>query len=221
MSARIHSSLSDGRLSVATMEQSAQPPMQGLPGSNHSSIPPEFWNTLEAPYPDPDDQLQQPQQPPLQHHDLAPNQTPLGIDWDHPVFQQQQRDLAPATGPEPWHLFLPQSVLAANKSFTTTFASRLWSSPPISRFSLPIPARPYQFRFPTIERLRIFGLPSVLLPTKLLPAATTAFGHLPRTTHTAETAAPTAATTTTINLPISTAARLLLRDDGKLMMYAL
>lgn len=83
------------------MEQSAQPPMQGLPGSNHSSIPPEFWNTLEAPYPDPDDQLQQPQQPPLQHHDLAPNQTPLGIDWDHPVFQQQQRDLYPR--PDPSH----------------------------------------------------------------------------------------------------------------------
>ncbi|KAJ5329938.1 Zinc finger CCCH-type [Penicillium brevicompactum] len=79
------------------MEQSAQNPMQGLPGNNHSSMPPEFWNTLEASYPDPDQQLQQ---PPLQH-ELGSNQPSLGIDWDHPVFQQQARELAPR--PDPSH----------------------------------------------------------------------------------------------------------------------
>ncbi|CAG7963791.1 unnamed protein product [Penicillium olsonii] len=79
------------------MEQSAQTPMQGLSGSNHGSIPPEFWNTLDPSYPDPDQQLQQP----TLQHELGSNQPPLGIDWDHPVFQQQQRELAPR--PDPSH----------------------------------------------------------------------------------------------------------------------
>ncbi|CAI7624957.1 unnamed protein product [Penicillium glandicola] len=84
------------------MEQSAQNPMRGLPHGN-SSLPTDYWSTLDPAYPDPEQQLQQPSQ--TQHqpqqHDSASQQTPLGIGWDHPVFQQQQRELAPR--PEPNH----------------------------------------------------------------------------------------------------------------------
>ncbi|KAJ5211327.1 Zinc finger CCCH-type [Penicillium cf. griseofulvum] len=87
------------------MEQSAQNPMQGLPHGN-SSLPSDYWSTLDPAYPDPEQQLQQPSQPqhphqPQQQHDSASQQSPLGIGWDHPVFQQQQRELAPR--PEPNH----------------------------------------------------------------------------------------------------------------------
>ncbi|KAJ5815863.1 Zinc finger CCCH-type [Penicillium robsamsonii] len=87
------------------MEQSAQNPMQGLPHGN-SSLPSDYWSTLDPTYPDPEQQLQQPSQhqhqhQPQQQHDSASQQTPLGIGWDHPVFQQQQRELAPR--PEPNH----------------------------------------------------------------------------------------------------------------------
>ncbi|KAJ6143991.1 hypothetical protein N7471_003444 [Penicillium samsonianum] len=85
------------------MEQSAQNPMQGLPHGN-SSLPADYWSTLDPAYPDPEQQLQQPSQPqhqPQQQHDSASQQTPLGIGWDHPVFQQQQRELAPR--PDPNH----------------------------------------------------------------------------------------------------------------------
>ncbi|KAJ5404706.1 hypothetical protein N7465_005990 [Penicillium sp. CMV-2018d] len=79
------------------MEQSAQNPMQGLPHGN-SSLPADYWSTLDPAYPDPEQQLQQPSQ---QQHDSASQPTPLGIGWDHPVFQQQQRELAPR--PDPNH----------------------------------------------------------------------------------------------------------------------
>lgn len=85
------------------MEQSAQNPMQGLSHGN-SSLPADYWSTLDPAYPDPEQQLQQPSQPQLQsqqQHDSASQSTPLGIGWDHPVFQQQQRELAPR--PEPNH----------------------------------------------------------------------------------------------------------------------
>ncbi|KAF7529075.1 hypothetical protein PCG10_008845 [Penicillium crustosum] len=85
------------------MEQSAQNPMQGLPHGN-SSLPADYWSTLDPTYPDPEQQLQQPSQPQhqsQQQHDSASQQTTLGIGWDHPVFQQQQRELAPR--PEPNH----------------------------------------------------------------------------------------------------------------------
>ncbi|OQD95536.1 hypothetical protein PENVUL_c113G03532 [Penicillium vulpinum] len=85
------------------MEQSTQSPMQGLSHGN-SSLPSDYWNTLDPAYPDPEQQLHQSSQPqhqPQQQHDSAPQPTPLGIGWDHPVFQQQQRELAPR--PEPNH----------------------------------------------------------------------------------------------------------------------
>ncbi|KAJ5793520.1 hypothetical protein N7457_000119 [Penicillium paradoxum] len=87
------------------MEQSAQNPMQGLPHGN-TALPAEYWSTLDAAYPDPEQHLQhssqpQPQHQPQQQHDSASQPTPLGIGWDHPVFQQQQRELAPR--PEPNH----------------------------------------------------------------------------------------------------------------------
>ncbi|CAI7616282.1 unnamed protein product [Penicillium discolor] len=85
------------------MEQSAQNPMQGLPHGN-SSLPADYWSTLDPAYPDPEQQLQQSSQPQhqsQQQHDSASQSTALGIGWDHPVFQQQQRELAPR--PEPNH----------------------------------------------------------------------------------------------------------------------
>lgn len=83
------------------MEQSAQNPMQGLPHGS-SSLPADYWSTLDPAYPDPEQQLQQSSQPQhqsQQQHDSASQPTPLGIGWDHPVFQQQQRELAPRQEP--------------------------------------------------------------------------------------------------------------------------
>ncbi|KAG0153538.1 hypothetical protein PDIDSM_2192 [Penicillium digitatum] len=85
------------------MEQSAQNSMQGLPHGN-PAISADYWSTIDPTYPDPEQQLQQssqPQHPPQQQHESASQPTPLGIGWDHPVFQQQQRELAPR--PEPNH----------------------------------------------------------------------------------------------------------------------
>ncbi|KAF9251804.1 hypothetical protein DTO006G1_2591 [Penicillium roqueforti] len=84
------------------MEQSAQTPIQGL--SHGNSLPADYWSTLDPAYPDPEQQLQQPSQPqhqPQQQHDSASQPTPLGIGWDHPVFQQQPRELA--SRPDPNH----------------------------------------------------------------------------------------------------------------------
>ncbi|KAJ5692678.1 hypothetical protein N7462_002101 [Penicillium macrosclerotiorum] len=69
------------------MEQSsAQNPMPGLPhvGVPQDALPAEYWNTLDSIYPDSQLQTQvpQPQDP--------STQGPIGISWDHPVFQQQQ-----------------------------------------------------------------------------------------------------------------------------------
>lgn len=71
------------------MEQSAH--LQGLPqGNDQDTLPADYWDTLDAIYPTPDQQLQQHAQA---QHDSA-SQTALGIGWDHPVFQDQ-RELAP------------------------------------------------------------------------------------------------------------------------------
>ncbi|OQD89686.1 hypothetical protein PENANT_c002G06485 [Penicillium antarcticum] len=71
------------------MEQSAH--LQGLPqGNDQDTLPPDYWDTLDAMYPTPDAQLQQNAQA---QHDSA-SQNTLGIGWDHPVFQDQ-RELAP------------------------------------------------------------------------------------------------------------------------------
>ncbi|KAJ6058141.1 uncharacterized protein N7446_007724 [Penicillium canescens] len=71
------------------MEQSAH--LQGLPqGNDQDTLPADYWDTLDAIYPTPDQQLQQHTQA---QHDSA-SQTALGIGWDHPVFQDQ-RELAP------------------------------------------------------------------------------------------------------------------------------
>lgn len=64
-----------------------------MPGSHRSSIPtnslpPEYWSTLDALYTGPDPQLQQQQQ---QQQQPTSAQQPLGIDWNHPVFQQQHQ----------------------------------------------------------------------------------------------------------------------------------
>ncbi|KAJ5480559.1 Zinc fingerCCCH-type [Penicillium desertorum] len=82
------------------MEQSAQNPMQGLSHGN-SSLPADYWSTLDPAYPDPEQQLQQPQpqHQPQQQHDSPSQQTSLGIGWDHPVFQQQQREITPRADP--------------------------------------------------------------------------------------------------------------------------
>lgn len=73
-------------------------PQVPMPGSHRpsvpaNSLPPEYWSTLDALYSGPD-----PQQQPQQHQQQQPiprqqqpesAQQPLGIDWSHPVFQQQ------------------------------------------------------------------------------------------------------------------------------------
>ncbi|KAJ5111518.1 hypothetical protein N7532_002053 [Penicillium argentinense] len=69
------------------MEQSsAQHPMSGgshaAPGQGQ--LPPGYWNGLDALFPE--SQLQ-----PGQGQDPSTQQTPMGISWDHPIFQQQQQ----------------------------------------------------------------------------------------------------------------------------------
>ncbi|KAL1963452.1 hypothetical protein VTN77DRAFT_8353 [Rasamsonia byssochlamydoides] len=67
------------------MEQST--PQSNVPDVHHSSVgqgslPPEYWNHIDPLYasgPDPPQLQQQPQQ------------QPLGITWDHPIFTQQQQ----------------------------------------------------------------------------------------------------------------------------------
>ena len=107
---------------------SSQMPM---PGSHRSSIPtnslpPEYWSTLDALYTGPDpqhhQQQRQQQQQQQQHQHQQPiqrqqqstsSQQPLGIGWDHPVFQQQQQNqihrqqdsnhgIYSSTAPQPW-----------------------------------------------------------------------------------------------------------------------
>ncbi|BCR84600.1 uncharacterized protein ACHE_20058S [Aspergillus chevalieri] len=79
------------------MDQTPSQTPTGLPRSSvtASSLPPEYWNTLDSLYPAPDLQQQQQQQPQLpQQSQLpqqpTPSQQPLGISWDHPIFHQQQ-----------------------------------------------------------------------------------------------------------------------------------
>lgn len=72
-----------------------------MPGSHRpsvpaNSLPPEYWSTLDALYSGPDPQHQPQQQQPQQQsiqRQPQPNsaQQPLGIDWNHPVFQQQHQ----------------------------------------------------------------------------------------------------------------------------------
>lgn len=93
------------------MEQSsAQDPLQGLPhGTGHESIPPEYWNSLDPIY---DPQLQ------LQQSQGQSTQAPMGMTWDHhmyqnpqqPQLQQQQRQQSHLTPTESNHaMYLPES----------------------------------------------------------------------------------------------------------------
>lgn len=69
---------------------SSQTPMPELHhASVANSLPPEYWNTLDSFYPGSAPQQQQPQQP----QQPTPPQQPLGISWDHPVFQQQRNQI--------------------------------------------------------------------------------------------------------------------------------
>ncbi|KAJ5120181.1 Zinc finger CCCH-type [Penicillium atrosanguineum] len=92
------------------MEQSsAQNPLQGLPhGTSHESIPPEYWNTLDPIY-DPQLQLQQPQG--------QSSQAPMGMSWEHHMFQnpqqsqpQQQRQQSHLSSTESNHaMYIPEA----------------------------------------------------------------------------------------------------------------
>lgn len=66
---------------------SSQHLMSGLhrPSIPANSLPPEYWN-LDPLYPGPD-----PQQQPQQLQQSTTSQQPEGIDWDHPVFNQQSQ----------------------------------------------------------------------------------------------------------------------------------
>ncbi|KAF9891913.1 hypothetical protein FE257_002876 [Aspergillus nanangensis] len=75
------------------MEQSPpQDLMRGLPRAapvNPASLPPDYWNTLDSLYSNDPPPQQQP--PELQsHHPQQSQSQPLGIGWDHPVFNQRQ-----------------------------------------------------------------------------------------------------------------------------------
>ncbi|PYH95918.1 hypothetical protein BO71DRAFT_194388 [Aspergillus ellipticus CBS 707.79] len=106
------------------MEQS--PSQNLLPGLHRASVdpgslPPEYWNNFEPLYTTPDpphqhahppqqqlqqlQQIQQPQQQPQQQSQ------PLGISWDHPVFNQQTPSRSPLPTPqEPTHGIYPPST---------------------------------------------------------------------------------------------------------------
>jgi hypothetical protein len=74
------------------MEQSsAQNQMPGLPhaGAPQGVPSADYWSSLDALYPDP--QLQPQATPSQQQNPSAQQQAPMGITWDHPVFQQQQQ----------------------------------------------------------------------------------------------------------------------------------
>ncbi|KAF3390382.1 hypothetical protein F1880_009349 [Penicillium rolfsii] len=88
------------------MEQSsAQNQMPGLPHAAPQGVPSaDYWSSLDALYQDP--QLQPQATPTLQQNPSAQQQAPMGITWDHPVFQQQQprvqqqqNPLAPSSDP--------------------------------------------------------------------------------------------------------------------------
>lgn len=67
---------------------SSQTPMSGMHhASVANSLPPEYWNTFDSFCPGPAPQQQQPQRP----QQPTPPRQPLGISWDHPVFQQQRQ----------------------------------------------------------------------------------------------------------------------------------
>lgn len=73
--------------------RASQVPMPGShrPSVPANSLPPEYWNTLDALYTGPDPQQQQQQQPIQRQQQLDNAQQPLGIDWNHPIFQQQHQ----------------------------------------------------------------------------------------------------------------------------------
>ncbi|KAI3052872.1 hypothetical protein CBS76997_831 [Aspergillus niger] len=71
------------------------------------SLPPEYWNSFEPLYtnPDPPHQHSHPSQPPqLQQIQPAPPQqqhaTPMGISWDHPMFSQTPQSRSPLPTPQ-------------------------------------------------------------------------------------------------------------------------
>lgn len=78
------------------MEQSSgHNPVQGMPrAAVQGSMPAEYWNSLDAMYSD------QHQTQVSQQQDPAPQQTPMGIDWNHPIFQQQQQPQQPQQPPQ-------------------------------------------------------------------------------------------------------------------------
>ncbi|KAJ5886940.1 uncharacterized protein N7473_009614 [Penicillium subrubescens] len=74
------------------MEQSsAQNQMPGLPhaGAPQGVPSADYWSSIDALYQDP--QLQPQAAPSQQQNPSAQQQAPMGITWDHPVFQQQQQ----------------------------------------------------------------------------------------------------------------------------------
>lgn len=76
------------------MEQSsAQNHMPGLPhaGAPQGVPSADYWTPLDALYPDPQLQSQAPPPSRQQNPSVQQQQVPMGITWDHPVFQQQQQ----------------------------------------------------------------------------------------------------------------------------------
>ncbi|KAJ6116498.1 Zinc finger CCCH-type [Penicillium capsulatum] len=132
------------------MEQStAQNPLPGMPhGVNpQGQLPPDYWNGLDPIYSDTHLQAA-----PQARQDSSAHQTPLGISWDHPVFQQQpqqptrpqsqsqHRSHATPTDPNHGIYTMPQSW-QPNPLHQTTRGYGVSSSFP-SQQQIPVP--PYQ-----------------------------------------------------------------------------
>ncbi|KAJ5668543.1 Zinc finger CCCH-type [Penicillium maclennaniae] len=107
------------------MEQSsAQNPLQGLPhGTGHESIPPDYWNSLDPIY-DPQLQLQQPQG--------QSTQAPMGMTWDHHIFQNPQQSQSQQQQQR------QQSHLAPTESNHALYIPESWQANPLQA-----PARGY------------------------------------------------------------------------------
>jgi hypothetical protein len=107
------------------MEQSsAQNQMPGLPHAGAPQGVPsgDYWSSIDALYQDP--QLQPQAAPSQQQNPSAQQQAPMGITWDHPVFQQQQQRAQQQQNP-----LAPQSD--PNHGIYTSISPPSWQSNPL------------------------------------------------------------------------------------------
>lgn len=123
------------------MEQSsAQNQMPGLPhaGAPQGVPSADYW--LDALYPDPQLQSQAPPPSQQQNPSVQQQQVPMGITWDHPVFQQQQERAQQQQNP-----LTPQSD--PNHGIYSSIPPSSWQSNPLqnaARYGSPSQYQPHQ-----------------------------------------------------------------------------